>query len=882
MSDLGGFSMFELFKAEAETNCATLNEGLLKLEADPSDLSAIEPLMRAAHSLKGAARIIGVDLAVRLAHAMEDRLVAVQKGESALDAAQIDRLLAGTDLLSKLGAIDESELPAFDEAHGGEVDALVAGLRGEAGAAAAQPTDAAPGGSASRDSGTLVEPCASSTEDAGKTPSVDGADSTSPERVRPGSNETGSNENRAEPASASTAANASPSVSSSRATPPAEASPSTPSKVEASTEPPTRSAPAAPTGAPPPTRSSSKAPATPSAGSKTLRVNAENLDRMMRLAGEMMIESRRFAALRESTRRIKRDLEDLEDLVDSAQRRGPRRTRSSASGEGGGSVSGGGTDAAASTGSSPAGGSASHADSAPGESLRRSIESGRRTLLRHAADLETMFRRTEEVATSLYHEVLGSRMRPFADGTAGFPRMVRDLAKSLGKRVRFEIVGGSVPVDRDILAKLEAPLNHMIRNCVDHGVEMPEDRRAAGKEETARVFVEARHHGGMLVVRVGDDGRGIDPERIRRKVVDKGLQTETVAAGLTTAELLDFLFLPGFSTAGAVTEISGRGVGLDVVQTMVQETGGSLRVETDPGRGATFAMRLPITLSVIRAALVEIAGEPYAFPLSRLERVVKVPREEIRPIEGREQFELDGASVGLLQATAVLDLPVPKTRPEVSNIMVVGGTGRWFGLVVDRFLGEEDLVVRPLDGRFGRVPHIASAALLENGDPLLVVDTDDLVTSVEQMLGEGRLRGVRREVSTARRRKRILVVEDSITVREVERQLLLRLGYEVDVAVDGVDGWNTLQAGGYDLVVSDIDMPRMNGIDFLRTLRGDERFRTIPVVIVSYKDREEDRLRGMEAGADAYLTKGAFHDESFATMVRDLIGAGTPEESDSA
>jgi len=293
-------------------------------------------------------------------------------------------------------------------------------------------------------------------------------------------------------------------------------------------------------------------------------------------------------------------------------------------------------------------------------------------------------------------------------------------------------------------------------------------------------------------------------------------------------------------------------------------------------------MRLPITLSVIRAALVEIAGEPYAFPLSRLERVVKVPREEIRPIEGREQFELDGASVGLLQATAVLDLPVPKTRPEVSNIMVVGGTGRWFGLVVDRFLGEEDLVVRPLDGRFGRVPHIASAALLENGDPLLVVDTDDLVTSVEQMLGEGRLRGVRREVSTARRRKRILVVEDSITVREVERQLLLRLGYEVDVAVDGIDGWNTLQAGGYDLVVSDIDMPRMNGIDFVRTLRGDERFRTIPVVIVSYKDREEDRLRGMEAGADAYLTKGAFHDESFATMVRDLIGAGTPEESDSA
>ncbi|MGA0419459.1 MAG: hybrid sensor histidine kinase/response regulator [Phycisphaerales bacterium] len=831
MSDLGGFSMFELFKAEAETNCAILNEGLLKLEADPSDLSAIEPLMRAAHSLKGAARIIGVDLAVRLAHAMEDRLVAVQKGDSSLDAVQIDHLLAGTDLLSKLGAIDESELPAFDEAHSGEVDALVAGLRGEApdGAIAeggpGSADAAAPSNDPARDEGTVADE-----------PAPHGEESV-PE--------------------------ASPEV----AVPVAESRPSPPPPTSASPAP-VKSAPASGAAGSAP-RSSTGAGATPAAGSKTLRVNAENLDRMMRLAGEMMIESRRFAALRESTRRIKRDLEDLEDLVDTVERAGGRSSMNEGPPGRVGALSGG--DAADTT---------EVRSRRSDDPLRRSIESGRRALLQHAADLETMFRRTEEVATSLYHEVLGSRMRPFADGTAGFPRMVRDLAKSLGKQVRFEIVGGTVPVDRDILAKLEAPLNHMIRNCVDHGVEMPDDRRAVGKEEAARVFVEARHHGGMLVVRVGDDGRGIDPERIRRKVVDRGLQTEAVAAGLTTAELLDFLFLPGFSTAGAVTEISGRGVGLDVVQTMVQETGGSLRVETDPGRGATFAMRLPITLSVIRAALVEIAGEPYAFPLSRLERVVKVPREEIRPIEGREQFELDGASVGLLQATAVLDLPVPKTRPEVSNIMVVGGTGRWFGLVVDRFLGEEDLVVRPLDPRFGRVPHIASAALLENGDPLLVVDTDDLVTSVEQMLGEGRLRGVRREVATARRRKRVLVVEDSITVREVERQLLLRLGYEVDVAVDGVDGWNTLQAGGYDLVVSDIDMPRMNGIDFVKTLRQDDRFGTIPVIIVSYKDREEDRLRGMEAGANAYLTKGSFHDESFATMVRDLIGAGTPEESD--
>jgi len=796
MSDLGGFSLFELFKAEAETHCGTLNEGLLRLEGNPADLSAIEPLMRAAHSLKGAARIIGVDLAVRLAHAMEDCLVAVQKGQEVLVPARIDQLLQGTDLLSKLGQIAEAELPSFSEKTSPAVDALVEALRVPAGGASATTVAASP-----------PTPAAAT--------------------VAP------------EPTIVPQAAEPSPPAMMDAPTPPSSGEPAVDPAM-----PPTAPVPMAPQVAapkprvtappkPPPApaaRATKPAAAAPTTEVKTLRVNAENLDRMMRLAGEMMIESRRFQTLRESVRRLKLELESLEDEIDA--------TRGSGVG-----------------------------------SSRDSLAAIRRTLAGHAGDLENMFRRTEEAATALYHEVLGSRMRPFADGTAGLPRMVRDLAKSLGKKVRFEVLGGTVPVDRDILAKLEAPLNHMLRNCLDHGVESPQDRAAAGKDETARVFVEARHHAGMLLVRVGDDGRGIDPERIRRKVVEKGLQNETLAAGLSTAELLDFLFLPGFSTASKVTEISGRGVGLDVVQTMVQETGGSLKVETDLGHGSTFSMRLPITLSVIRAAVVDIGGEPYAFPLSRLERVVKVPRADIRPIEGRQKFELDGVSVGLVQATAVLELPASAAAGEVASVMVVGQTGDWLGLVVDRFLGEEDLVVRPLDPRLGRVPHVASAALLEDGRPLLVVDVDDLTASVRQLLGEGRLRGARAaEGGGKRRRKRILVVEDSITVREVERQLLARMGYEVDVAVDGVDGWNVLQAGGYDLVVSDVDMPRMNGIEFVRTLRRDERFRKVPVIIVSYKDREEDRLRGMEAGANAYLTKGSFHDRSFATMVTDLIG----------
>ena len=654
MSDLGGFSLFELFKAEAETHGATLDEGLLRLEEDPTDVSAIEPLMRAAHSLKGAARIIGVDLAVRLAHAMEDCLVAVQKGQETLVPARVDQLLAGTDLLKQLGKISESELPAFNATNESAVDALVESLR--------HPAEAAP---------------------APKPPAVAGPATTEPSAQQPS----------AEPAPAEKPA---PPAES----PPASATPASPEPpspaVEASPPPVTREAPAASPAPPTSPPTARRAAARPATEVKTLRVNADNLDRMMRLAGEMMIESRRFQTLRESVRQLKQELEGLEDRLEESSRRfggDPRAVATIAS-------------------------------------MRESIGGGRRTLLGHASDLENMFRRTEEVATALYHEVIGSRMRPFADGAAGLPRMVRDLAKGLGKQVRFEMLGGTVPVDRDILAKLEAPLNHMLRNCVDHGVEMPQERVDAGKDPTARVFLEARHHGGMLMVRVGDDGRGIDPERIRRKIVEKGLQNEAVAAGLSKAELLDFLFLPGFSTAGKVTEISGRGVGLDVVQTMVQETGGSLRVETEPGQGAAFSMRLPITLSVIRAALVEIDGEPYAFPLSRLERVVKVPRESIKPVEGRQQFELDGVSVGLINARSILGLGGSEAAGDVSSVMVIGSVGEWFGLVVDRFLGEEDLVVRPLDPRLGRVPHVASAALVEDGRSVLIVDTDDLVASV--------------------------------------------------------------------------------------------------------------------------------------------------------
>ena len=505
--------------------------------------------------------------------------------------------------------------------------------------------------------------------------------------------------------------------------------------------------------------------------------------------------------------------------------------------------------------------------------IRERADATLASLSRHVEDFESFARRNEDLSNRLHHEVIVSRMRPLADGIRGFPRMVRDVSRSLGKQVRFEVRGEQTGVDRDILDKLEAPLTHLIRNALDHGLEPPPEREAAGKPAGGTIRLEARHRAGMLQITLTDDGRGIDVEQLRVKALARGLVARQVADQLTELELLEFLFLPGFSTKDQVTEISGRGVGLDVVQSMVKSVGGSVRVATQAGRQTVFTLQLPITMSVIRALLVEIGGEPYAFPLTRIDHILYCRTGDIRTVEGRQYFDRDGASIGLVMAGQILEAPVPAPADPMP-VVVISDRGQQFGMIVDSFLGERDLEVRPLDVRLGKVPDVNSASLLENGDPVLIVDVEDLVRSIDNVLMGRRLSRVEfeRMAEQARQRKRILVVDDSITVRELERQLLQARGFAVDVAVDGMDGWNAIRSTPYDLVVTDVDMPRMDGIGLVSLIKADPSRREVPVVIVSYKDREEDRLRGLDAGANRYLTKSSFHDETFVDTIIDLVG----------
>ena len=307
---------------------------------------------------------------------------------------------------------------------------------------------------------------------------------------------------------------------------------------------------------------------------------------------------------------------------------------------------------------------------------------------------------------------------------------------------------------------------------------------------------------------------------------------------------------------------------------VVKRVRGTVRITHEPGLGTRVQLQLPLTLSVIRSLLVEVAGEPYAVPLAHVNRTLNVNRAEIELLEGHQHIAFAGRRIGVVTAHQILDTAPPADPGDALSMIVIGDGPHTYGVVVDRFLGERMLVVQPLDPRLGKVRNITAGALMENGDPVLIADVDDWLRSVERLVAGGDLKHTQHGVAQVAQRttRRLLVVDDSLTVRELERKLLATRGYDVTIAVDGMDGWNAVRGERFDLVITDIDMPRMDGIELVTLIKRDPQLQSLPVMIVSYKDREEDRRAGLNAGADYYLAKGSFHDEALLDAVRDLIG----------
>jgi len=426
-------------------------------------------------------------------------------------------------------------------------------------------------------------------------------------------------------------------------------------------------------------------------------------------------------------------------------------------------------------------------------------------------------------------------------------------------------------VDRDILRKLESPLTHILRNAVDHGIELPDERTEVGKPSRGTIRIEALHRGGMLSITISDDGMGVRFDEVRHKLVAQGLFSAEEVEALSEAELCEHLYQPGFSTSPEVTEVSGRGVGLDVVSSMANEVGGTVRFSSVMGEGTNIHFQLPLTLSVVRTLLVEIAGEPYAFPLARLDQIVAIETAEINVMEGRECFILDGVSIGLISARQVMKFPEAPQSDGPIPVVVISDHAKVYGVVVDRYLGEQDLVVRPLDPRLGKVANVSAAALMGDGQPILIVDTVDLVRSIDALLQNS---GLQTQASRqpAKQGQRVLIADDSPVALDLQARLVSSRGYQVDRVVNGMEAWKAIRDNDYQLLVTDVEMPEMDGIALIQTLRKEPRFKHLPIIISSSRDAEQDRLHGMEAGADYYLIKSSFQDETLLDAIHQLIG----------
>lgn len=472
----------------------------------------------------------------------------------------------------------------------------------------------------------------------------------------------------------------------------------------------------------------------------------------------------------------------------------------------------------------------------------------------------------QQLLGTLAERVAGARLIPLGQLFVDLPETAATLAREQGKEVRVEISGGETGIDKAILPSLQDPLVHLLRNSIDHGFELPEDRRLLGKEPVGLLRIRAVPDGDRLQVLLEDDGRGIDPDRIRDTAVRRGLLDAAAAAALPDRAALDLIFAPGFSTRARAGETSGRGVGLDVVRRRVVSLGGSVTVESQQGLGTRFVLRLPQSLSLVKVLLLRIDDDVYGLPAADVEAVGRLDPATITEVAGVRMVPHRDRLVPVVPAGPLFGLNGGPSghRPAVA-FLDHGGQG--MALVVDGFAGEREVAVKPPGAFLQGRSFVSGAAALEDGRVALLLSTAEI-------FGAARRRHSLPE-RRSRARKRILLVDDSLIAREAEAALLRALGHEVDEAADGEEGFRKLQAGRYDLLVTDVQMPVLDGIDLTRRVKATPELRSIPVLVLSSLESQQDRRRGLEAGADGYLGKRELDGPRLARLVEQLCG-GTP------
>ncbi len=473
-----------------------------------------------------------------------------------------------------------------------------------------------------------------------------------------------------------------------------------------------------------------------------------------------------------------------------------------------------------------------------------------------------------QVARAINEDVLSARLIPVSTMFVRLERVVRDLARASGKEASLVLEGGDTQLDRRIVEQLADPLLHLLRNAVDHGIESPDQRAALGKPRSGVIRVSARPRGGLVEIEVDDDGAGLDARVLRQRAVQQGLLPEAQAATLDDAAATSLIFRPGFTTCANVSETSGRGVGMDVVRANVEGLNGQIEVSSVPGQGARFRLTVPLTLTTTRTILAAQAGRLFAIPSAAVERSARVRAHALVRIEGRRAVALDGQPVPIVELAQLLELPPGPERDRNEQawrpFLVLHQGSRRVAIVADELVGEQEVVMKPLAWPLKRVRNVSGAAVLSSGELALILNPADLlktalkVVDVDVDKRGGAASSGALAPPPRPRRPRLLVVDDSVITRTMERSVLEAAGYEVQAVADGVEALGVLRGDAVDLVVADVEMPRMDGFALTSAIRSDERLRQIPVVLVTSLGAREHRERGVAAGADAYIVKSAF------------------------
>jgi two-component system chemotaxis sensor kinase CheA len=464
-------------------------------------------------------------------------------------------------------------------------------------------------------------------------------------------------------------------------------------------------------------------------------------------------------------------------------------------------------------------------------------------------------------------------MLPFSSLSQIFPKMIRDLCRQQSKSVDFQVIGKSVEIDRRILEELKDPMLHLLRNAVDHGIETTDERKQLQKPHRATLILSISHTlGNKVEIVVEDDGRGIDLDRVRREAIKRGMITDKDAERMTEKENLSLIFRSELSTSPIITQISGRGLGLAIVQERIQKLGGTLTVESKSGKNTLFRMLVPITLATSRGILVKISNKLFVVPVTYVKRVLRVESETVKTVENKATITLEGEVISFVSLADLLELPLSETneKKEHFTVVVLEVSGKNIACQVDEVLGEQEVLVKSLGKQLSRVRNIAGATILGSGKVVPMLNVHDLIMSSGQMTLTQPIVTEDDEIKITQG-KSILVAEDSITSRMLIQNILESADYEVTTAVDGLDAYTTFKSADFDLVVSDVEMPKMNGFELTQKIRDDKQQPDTPVVLVTSLQSSEDRKRGIDAGANAYIVKSNFDQSNLLEVIARLI-----------